>query len=295
MIKKTKLAKAIAYATVGAAITAGSMTNAYASTTIYNVNSPYASNIVIGGTGTDGWTSASGGENPDIGWTSASAPFGTTASVVNWAAEITAAGDSLTISSQDAHTRYGIWADIDTAKGGWFDGTQGWGHNTDVGLFKSDVATNVTINITALQPPGSNETWSNFGVSVYTGMTTASNGWSHHGTWNCPTCTVTLPDGTQIQTNPTFTDDDPLNSGTSLSYLTHDATVDDLNSISFHANAGQVYSILLGGNDGGSNFSPLAGYSLDITTSPVPIPGAVWLFSGALAGLAGIKRRKLTA
>jgi len=275
MIKKTILAQAIACA----AITASSIATATASTTVYNTFYENASYTPTNAGNTDGWTYASGGEDPNLGWTSSLSPFGTTASVVNWAAEITTAGDSLTISSQDAHDRYGIWADIDTAKGGWFDGSNGWGHNTDVGLFKSDVAANVTINLTALQPIGSSETWTNFGVSVFTGMAAAENGWHHHGTWNATS----------------FEADDPLNSGEALSYLKHEANVDSLNNISFYAEQGQVYSILLGGNSGGSVYTPHAGYSMSIVTSPVPLPAAVWLFGSAIAGLGFSSRRKLSA
>ncbi len=286
MLKKTALAKAISFTAIGTMITAASITSASASGTTYNTYHAYSSNIATNAGTTDGWTAPAG-------WTSATAPFGSTAIVANWAAEISTAGDSLSISSQDAYNRYGIWADIDTAKGAWFDGTKGWGHNTDVGLFKSMVDANITINATSIQPSTSPETWTNFGISVYTGMASASDGWHHHGQWNCPSCTVTV-DGSAIQFFPTFEDDNPLSSG-GLSYLTHSANVDSLNSITFQANAGQVYSILLGGNDGGSNFGPHAGYSLNIATSPVPLPAAVWLFAGAVAGLTGMQRKKSKA
>lgn len=285
MSLKLNLTTAIKLALTGGALSLAAASSASASTTYYNTFNAYSSNMIsdealgaTGNGGTDGWR-----VNPPNGetwatashWTSAAAPFGTVARVVNWAAEITNAGDALTISSQDAHTRYGIWADIDTAKGAWYDGTTGWGHNTDVGLFKSSVTTDVTIKISALQLPGSSETWSNFGVSIYTGM--ANNSWNHHGQWN-------------NATNP-FTKNNPLGGGTNtLVYNTYDPTVDAVNGITFHAVAGQVYSILLGGNSGGTNYDPHAGYSLSITT--VPVPSAVWLFGSALMGFLGIKRKK---
>ncbi len=272
---KTNIAKAVAFAITGSALSIAGLSSAVASGTDYNTYNAYASNIVSDkGVGeTDGWAEA---------WASESNPFGTTATVANWAAHISAAGDNLTVSSQDAHNRYEIWADIDTAKGAWQDASStptGWGHNTDVGLFKSDVATDVTLKLTSIQPSGSNETWTNFGVSIFTGM---SNGaWNHHGTWNCPSCTG--DDHTPFDSN------NPLGSN-NLTYLTHDATVDAINGITFHANAGQVYSILLGGNAGNDNFSPHAGYSVSLTT--VPVPGAVWLFGSAIAGLVGFKRHR---
>jgi hypothetical protein len=292
-MKKKQLAKAVAFAISGAAFTLGSISDALAaSTTYYNTFNTYASDIHTDeacladgsscGSATDGWTNGA----PNSGtwatashWTSASAPFGTLAKVVNWAAEIENAGDSLTISSQDAHTRYGVWADIDTAKGAWYDGTTGWGHNTDVGLFRSSVTQDVTIKLTSIQPVGSSETWTNFGVSLYTGM--ANNSWSHHGQWN-------------NAANP-FTKNNPLGGGAgTLIYKDHDSTVDATNGITFTAIAGTVYSILLGGNSGGSNFDPHAGYSVSLTTAPtaVPIPAATWLFGGAMVSLVGAIRRK---
>jgi hypothetical protein len=298
MIVKTQLSKAITLAIAGGALSIAAVSNASASTTFYNTFNAYATNMISDeacladgsscGSATDGWRKGSGGIPnsgtwaTSSGWTSATAPFGTVAKVVNWAAEITNVGDDLTISSQDSHTRYSVWADIDTAKGAWYDGTTGWGHNTDVGLFKSSVTQDVTINVTSLQLPGSPETWTNFGVSIYKGM--AANNWSHHGQWN-------------NASNP-FTKNNPLGGGNTagqpnLLYLIHDATVDAINGITFTAQAGQVYSILLGGNSGGTNYDPHAGYSVSLTT--VPVPGALWLFGSALAGFVGVSRRKTKA
>jgi hypothetical protein len=297
MIVKTELSKAITLAIAGGALSMAAMSNASASTTYYNTFNAYGSNIISDeaclvsgdscGSATDGWRKGAGSApNAGIwtttsGWTSSSAPFSTVAKVINWAAEITNTGDSLTISSLDSFTRYGIWADIDTAKGAWSDGTTGWGHNTDVGLFKSAVTQDVTIKISSIQLPGSPETWTNFGVSIFTGM--AANNWSHHGTWNNPGA------------GKPFNANNPLGGGTTagqpnLLYLIHDATVDAINGITFTAQAGQVYSILLGGNSGGTNYDPHAGYSVSLTT--VPVPGAVWLFGSALAGFGSVSRRK---
>ncbi len=279
-MKKNKLAKSISAAVVGVVITTGSISTALASSTSYHLSN-------------GNWASQSGAD-----------PF-TITSPAHWVAEITAAGDSLTVSSQDAQNRYGVWPGLKTAKGAWFDGTNGWAHHTAVGLFKSDVAVDVTINITALPPQGSTDTWSNFGMSVYTGM--AEGYWNAHATWNCPTCTSIDSNGIEHRTAPTYTDDNPfggqyedlsilgLTPGTGLTYLKHDGTVDDnLNDITFHAEAGQVYTLLLGGNSGLGNFSPVAGYSVNIATSAVPLPAAVWLFGGALAWLTGLQGRKFS-
>jgi hypothetical protein len=289
-MKTTKLAKAIALTITGAALTGGMVCNAAASSTTYNTFNAYASNIKTDASAgaTDGWTVGSPNPNGGTwatvsGWTSASAPFATTSRVVNWAASLTTSGDSLTVSSQNAHDQYGVWADIDTAKGAWQDASAtptGWAHNTDVGLFKSDVTTQVTLKLTTISDT---ETWSNFGVTVFAGM--SSGAYNHHNNWNCPTCA-----GTQFKP---YDANNPMG-GTGLTYLTHDATVDAINGLTFTAQAGQVYSILLGGNSGNGNFDPHAGYSMSITSAPaaVPVPAAVWLFGSAIAGLVGVGRKK---
>ena len=281
MKKQSRLALAIAKAITGSVLTAVCVTNALASSTYYNTANAYASNVNTDKHGADGWAN----ESPIFaGWTSPSTPYGFNNDKLHWAAEITTAGDSLTVSSQDAHDRYGIWADIDTAKGAWYDGVKGWEHNTDVGLFRANVATDVIIRATALQPAGSSETWSNFGISVYAGIPEGT--WNSHGQWNCPSCV-----NNGVRTFPTFDSDNPL-SASGLTYLTYDATVNSSDGIAFHANAGQIYTILLGGNSGGTNFAPFAGYSLSVTTSAVPIPSAIWLFGSALVGLVSAQRRK---
>jgi len=288
-MKRTQLAKAIALTITGAALTAGMASTASASSTHYNTFNAYASNIQTDASAgaTDGWTVGSPNPNGGTwetasGWTSAAAPFGTTSRVANWAAHLTAAGDNLIISSQNSHDQYGVWADIDTAKGAWQDASAiptGWAHNTDVGLFKSDVTTQVTLKLTTISDT---ETWSNFGVTVFTGM--SSGAYNHHNNWNCPTCV-----GNQFKP---FDANNPMG-GTGLTYLTHDATLDTISDLTFTANAGQVYSILLGGNSGNGNFDPHAGYSVSITS--VPVPAAVWLFGSAVMGLVGIGRKRKQA
>lgn len=77
-----------------------------------------------------------------------------------------------------------------------------------------------------------------------------------------------------------------------MSYINHSGTVDSVNSISFNASAGTVYTILLGGYSGGDHYNPKEGYALNITTTPVPVPTALWLFGGALLSLTGVVRKK---
>ncbi len=288
------------------------MSAASASSVYYNASKAYASNIVtddnvgqdgIAGTGlTDQQANFTGYQvnTTFVGWdTSSSAlPFGFNNERLNWAAEITKSGDALTVSSQDAQDRYGIWADIDTAKGAWFDGTSsGWEHQTDVGLIRSNVDTVVTINVTGIEHPIKGGLWNNFGVSVYSGMPEGQ--WKLHGEWNCPSCVLTLQEvdyryAADFQSNNPLSQDangNPITEG-GMTYITHSGTVDSVNSISFNASAGTVYTILLGGNSGGDHYNPKEGYAVNISSAaPVPVPAALWLFGGALVSLTGAVRK----
>ncbi|NJD07872.1 MAG: hypothetical protein FIA97_15470 [Methylococcaceae bacterium] len=277
---------------------------ASASNIYYNTSQAYASNIVSdNNVGQDGIASTPLfnsqsefiGYQPSTsfaGWNASTSPlpFGFNNERLNWAVDITSTSDTLTVSSQDAHNRYGIWGDIDTAKGAWFDGkSTGWEHQTEVGLIRSSVDAVVDINITGLAYPVTGGAWTNFGVSIYSGMPEGQ--WKMHGGWNCPSCEVTLPDGTIYKSAANFQDDSPL-SASGMTYIKHDEMVDSVNSISFNARAGVVYTILLGGNSGGSYLNPKEGYALNITTAPVPVPAAFWLFGSALVSFIGGARKK---
>jgi hypothetical protein len=284
MMKKTKIATALTSIFAGSLLSLA-ITSEASAHVMYNTYNAYSSNLGSdeGANSIDGWTNQA-----SSGWvgtaSSSTKPFDTTADVVNWAAHLHGAG-SLTVSSQDAFDDYGVWADIDTAKGAWNDkgpngptsgGSQGWGHNTDVGLFKSNITQTVTITASNLV----SSSWQNFGISIFSGMSTAGN-WDHHGGWNTGyrPASHANPNLAPAQQN------NPLSS-VGLTYITH---TDD-STVSFEAQAGQVYSILLGGYSGAGNFGPHAGYSLSI--SSVPVPGAVWLFVSAMFGLVGFQRRK---
>lgn len=75
-----------------------------------------------------------------------------------------------------------------------------------------------------------------------------------------------------------------------LTYLDHEANPLSLTSITktFSLTAGH-YSLVFGGNptDGTTGF-----HGYQATLSTVPIPAAVWLFGGGLAGLVGLARRR---
>ena len=285
-MKKNNIAKAVTLAITGTVLSVGAISSASASTAMYNT---YRLNTEPTTAGTDGWIWNDGNQkgttpgaslNPWLGTAGGALPFGYSgSSVLNWAAHVTNAGDSLTISRDAAVATYGAGGnvDIDTSKGAWQDTEavpQGWAHNTDIGLFKSDVQVNVAITLTSLSTPNAK-----YGVTLFTGMDTGAN-YSHHEGWNSPD--NSLPYDTS---NPFFTDN--------VIYNSHEVNVDSTNAFEFTAQAGEIYSIYLGGYQG-HNFwnNAKERYSLTINTSPVPVPAAVWLFGSGLLGLMSYGRKK---
>lgn len=304
MIKQTKLAKAITYALAGLTLSAGSISTASATvTTMYNLttsagidNSTNTTDPTSTGSwglagNTDGWlygykSSSLGTDTSIAQWAGTTGtnktPFGYIGAQLNWGMEISGSnGGSGEISSYDAFNRYGTYADVDTAKGAWSDaalGTSGWRHDLEFGLFKSDTSGTVT-----LSAHGYLNTDAAFGFTIFKGMSTGLS-YGHHGGWN-PTNNVngvspaSLPGG-----GTTFT------VANIVAYSVGGANPQNLNTISFDAEAGQIYTIVLGGYRQGAYTDTVDGYSL--TISQVPVPGAVWLFGSALAGFIGVQRRK---
>jgi hypothetical protein len=320
MMKQTKLAKAIAYAIAGVALTAGSASTASATvTTMYNLStgnsadlSTNTTNPTAGGvwssalTGaTDGWTNGADanatstvGDIANQKWAgtggATSAPFGYTGAHMNWGFQITGgAGGSGTISTLDSFSRYGAYADIDTAKGAWSDaavgGASGWRHDLDVGLFKSDTTGLVTLSAQGILQSGTN-----FGFTIFKGMDTVT-GYNHHGGWNSGNNASGLTSASNpVPAGAVFAGGPALNIANIVAYSVGGATPSNLNTITFNATAGQVYEIFLGGYKNGSWGDTIDGYKLSISQAPaaVPVPGAVWLFGSALTGLIGFQRRK---
>lgn len=305
-MNKTQLSKAIAFAITATALTAGSVSTASAATTMYNTFNAFTTATPTDGAPpngfqptTDGWvwggigaTKASSGNAATPGFVgvggssavTSSTPYGYGGSgIVNWGITLTNATDSGVISQADSFNRYGIYADIDTAKGAWSDnaltGAGGWRHNLDMGLFKSTVTTDVRLSVQGLTQSGTN-----FGFTIFKGMDTSTGAYSHHGSWNAGNnasgvTAASLPGG-----------------GTSFSladvvaYSVGGASPLNLNDITFRAEAGQVYTIALGGYRNGEWSNTADGYVMNVAA--VPLPGAVWLFGSAMAGFMGYGRRK---
>lgn len=238
---------------------------------------------------------------------------------LNWTAEI-GSGESATISKLDSNARYGNtvlsdgttfnYADIDSAKGAWHDGGlsgkpagtpvdpdgagTGWKHDTDIGLFRSSVTQVVTLSIASLLDNGDLNLTPDYGFTVFKGMDTktpvsVSSSYSHHSGWHSIDNASALAVGNND--NP-ITGSNPF--GTS-GLAAINRVLDDVagNSATFTAEAGQIYTIYLGGFMGGDWTQTRNDYQLTISgPAPVPVPGAVWLFGTALAGLMGTQRRK---
>lgn len=274
----------------------------------------YNTFLSAGGASTDGWTRTFDGSDADtiatgpesqgnkgtlvpwLGTSGGGLPFGYQGSAhLNWAAAIHHNG-TLEVSAAAAAAdpdHIGAVVELDTGAGAWKDASvdsngnpapTGWKHQTEMGLIKSDISTLVRINLETVGPtlttggaPG--QANDNFGVTIFTGMDTTTANYSHHGGWN----NASKPENTS---NPFYA----TGVGSGMTYLMHDATVDAANYIEFFATAGQVYTVAFGGNGVGHWRENISGYKM--TISAVPVPGAVWLFGSAIAGMVGFGRRK---
>jgi len=311
MNKKTKLTNAIASVMGGLTLAAGGVSSASAATTMYNLydnngTTPCAPCNAYGQPGgvfnaaggqTDGWVwggptpensykGGNSGGNPNAataGWVgtsgSTTTPYNYVGAVsLNWGIQLNSANDSGQISNADSLSRYGVSANIDTAKGAWYDNAspsgQGWKHDLDIGLFRSAVTTDVELDI-----HGVNLSGTNYGFTIFQGMTSNNSGYVHHGDWN------QNGNGTPLPNDIGFTLGDIV-ATTDIS----GATPVNLNHIRFTAQAGQIYTIMLGGVRDGTWYDTNDGYVLNVAA--VPIPGAIWLFGSALAGFGFFGQRR---
>lgn len=315
-MKNTKLARAVKLAIAGGVITFAGMSNASATTTtMYNLstglgwdNTEKTTDPTLGGNwalsgGTDGWTNGAWPVDPSVGayitqkWAGTggetSTPFGYAGAHLNWAVEFSGAvSNTAEVSTFDSFNRYGVYADVDTAKGAWSDnaitGASGWMHDLDTGLFRSDVSGTVALNLEGILFSGTN-----FGYTIFKGMD-ATTGYMHHGSWN----------QNSNQNGISAADSSPYEQGGSMpgtilpvsdiiAYSVGGANPTNLNSISFDAEAGQIYTIYLGGYRNGSWRTTNDGYRLTVSQTPVPIPASAWLFGSSLLGLIGRRRRPM--
>jgi len=294
-MKIRKLSKAIRLAVTGSALACCTMSTVSA----HVMYSTFNQGEEVGlGYSTDGWNlrwqeghswvGTGGTASQVLGATSngsditSATPFGFSGyQALNWAAMIHTTSESHTVSRADALATYGVAADIDTAKGAWFDGELGWAHQSDYGLIKAMEDTKIKLSLSNIGGD-----WTNFGVTVFTGMDTGLGSYNKHSGWNQYEYTD-FSTGEAIYDPNAFTYSNPHGT-TGLNYLTHSETSD----LEFTALAGQEYTVILGGNDAGHYGYPINEYSLSITaTSPVPVPAAAWLLGSGLIGLLSYRRK----
>jgi len=329
----TKLTQAITLIMSGATLAGiSSAEAATTSYNTFNHDRP-APNVLVstGSNGTDGWmrTSANGcnggagsscGEGPAT-WNNPNLvlPNGNAAvqwvgndprstqdfnyagtQTLNWTAVIDA-GETATISRLDSNAHYAgtlladgsifDFADIDTAQGAWHDGkSTGWKHDTDIGLFKSSVTQQIHLSIGSLLNGTQLDETPDYGFTVFKGMDTTTANYGHHGGWHGwdPATAAGVGDNAYQLTDP-----NPLTGGSGSGLETF--VLDDVsgNDATFIAEAGEIYTIMLGGFQGGGWISTRNDYQLTISAaSPVPLPNAAWLFGSAILGLLGSKRHK---
>lgn len=152
--------------------------------------------------------------------------------------------------------------------------SRSWGNALDFGLITLHSAGNLLITVEADATKNSTFTP---GFTLFSGWDTSPNS-SKHGSWN-----VALP---AVPVNPRGT--------TGLTYVgqASSTVAGGTASYLFTNLAAGNYSLWIGGN--GTVASPVGSqtYIATLSASPVPVPGAVWLFGSAIAGLVGFGRRK---
>jgi hypothetical protein len=298
MLDAKTVSQAIRLAITGAAFSLLPLANAEASTTMYNLygssSSPLSADYQ-----TDGWlwgpdTPSSNNPNAAVpGWKGTNGPTTTPFSVtggmaINWAAHLTNSGDQLTISQADAFSRFGIYADIDTSSGAWRDPSNGRGtrHSIEIGLFKSDVNQTINLSISGINNPAAN-----FGITIYQGA--AQNLEINHYGYLFFNSSVDYLDYSETFTNTVGNTTTTTTNTYYLPYIIRTALDPNTNltnnNLSFQAEAGVLYTIMLGGN-GGQFYDGYDGYQLKI--SSVPLPSSLWLFVTTISGLLGLQRRK---
>lgn len=160
---------------------------------------------------------------------------------------------------------------VETLANRW-NPTRSWGNAMDFGLIDLHAAGNLLITVAA--DASQNSTFVP-GFTLFSGWADTGTG-NKHGSWNA----------------------NPNNPGTlgatGLTYLGHASTTIEggVASYLFTGLAEGKYSLWIGGNGPTGTTTGSQSYVATISASPVPVPGAVWLFGSAIVGMIGVGRRK---
>lgn len=193
---------------------------------------------------------------------------------VTWVADILTANETDVVSkanaiAQGASSTYAV----ESLANRW-NPARSWGNALDFGLITLHSTGNLLIEVAADASQSSTFTP---GFTLFSGWDTSPTS-SKHGSWN-----VALP---AVPVNPRGT--------TGLTYAGQASTTvaGGTASYLFTNLAAGNYSLWIGGNGPVASTTGSQSYVATLTTSPVPVPGAVWLFGSAMAGLISFNRRQ---
>lgn len=240
---------------------------------LFAFNSHAQAGVAYNVTGWDATGTGGADGGAPANWIGGSAPGYAGKLNAMWFAELAGNTATETVSSSAARTA-GADANYALAVGprAWSanaSGTLGKGHGSDFGLIQLTGLSNLTITVAADTALGSAMTP---GFSLFQG-------------WDTGSTAVRVADYQNNQDNPLGTQ--------GLSFIDSAATTIAGGSASFTFNnlsAGN-YTLFVGGNaTAGTGFE--GKYTVSLAASPVPVPGAVWLFGSALIGFVKIGRGK---
>lgn len=159
-------------------------------------------------------------------------------------------------------------------------GEKGWTHTTDWTALTLNEAADLTVTLARTTAGGGLLTPA---FTIYSGQEHVESDSTHH----------------------TFNNIGNIAWTTALTYMDHEANLGRAASISKTFSLGPgLYSLVYGGHPISdlTELDPLDpkqngqhGFQATLTTAPVPVPAALWLFGSGLAGLVGLARRRMTA
>lgn len=157
----------------------------------------------------------------------------------------------------------------------------GWTHTSNWTALTLTQAANLTVTLDRTTAGGGALVPA---FSLYAGQQNTDNG---------------LPGGWHTYNNAgnfDWSTQDPGADSSSLNYVGNEANLGGLSSITKTFSLGPgLYSLVFGGNPPSGSPAVAQGYLATLTTAPVPLPAAVWLFGSGIAGIVSLARRRTMA